>query len=90
MQFLQIPDMFYEECHHPVSNSVSCGFEENISPPVYDDQEGDVQEEGHANFLCEECNQHAANFFNIPKGPTVYNKRLDHLEEAEDPKGDVS
>ena len=40
-QFLQRPNMFYEECHQPVSNFVSDGFEENIILPIYDDKEGD-------------------------------------------------
>ena len=53
--------MFSEECNQLVSNSVSGGFKENIIPHVYDEQEGDVQEEGHINFPYEDCNQHAEN-----------------------------
>ena len=41
----------------PVSNFVSGGFEENIIPHVYDEQEGDEKEEGLVNLLYEECNQ---------------------------------
>ena len=42
-QFLQRHNMFYEECNKHVTNSVSGGFKENISPPVYDEQEGEKE-----------------------------------------------
>ena len=54
--------MLYEECHHPVTNLVNGSFKEYFIPLVYDEQEGDVQEEGHTNFLYEECNQHVETF----------------------------
>ena len=41
-QFLQGHEVFYEECHQHVSKYVSGGFEENIIPPIYDEQEGDL------------------------------------------------
>ena len=53
--------MFYEGCNQPVTNSVSGGFKENLSPPIYDEPEDDVQEEGHPNFLYEDCSQHVEN-----------------------------
>ena len=53
--------MFYEECNQLVTNPLNGGFKEDFSPHVYDEQEGEVQEEGHVNFLYEDCNQHAEN-----------------------------
>ena len=33
--------MFYEECHHPVTNPVSDGFKRDFSPPISDKCERD-------------------------------------------------
>ena len=36
-QFLQRHNMFYEECHHPVTNLVNGSFKEYFIPLVYDE-----------------------------------------------------
>ena len=64
-------NLFYEECNQHVTNSVCNGFEEDFSPPIYDEYEDGYMD-------------------NAPKEPTVCNKGLDHLEEHEVPKWDVS
>ena len=33
-QFLQRQNVFYEECHHPVTNPVSNGLKKYFSPPI--------------------------------------------------------
>ena len=30
-------NLFYEECNQPVTNSICGGFEEDFSPPIYDE-----------------------------------------------------
>ena len=55
--YLSIREILSLEEASPVSNFVSGGFEENIIPHVYDEQEGDEKEEGLVNLLYEECNQ---------------------------------
>ena len=58
--------MFYEECHHPVTNLVNGGMKEDFIPHVYDeneyDQPSDAHEEGHPDFLYKHCNQHVEIF----------------------------
>ena len=41
LQFLQRHNMFPENFHQPITNSVCGGSKENLSPPVYDEQEED-------------------------------------------------
>ena len=63
--------MFDEECNHPVTKSSYGGFEEDLSPPIYDEYEDDYLD-------------------NALEELAVYNHRLDHLEEFEGPKWDLS
>ena len=38
---------FYEECNQPIANYVCGGFEEDFSPPIYDEcEDGYLEDEG--------------------------------------------
>ena len=86
MQLLQRLDLLYEECNKHAENFISNIFKENFSFPIYDEQEGNVQEEGHTHFPHEKCNQHVDNYVNdiFSSMPTYDEYEDDHSDSASD------
>ena len=99
VQFIQRPNWIYEECSQHAENFISNNFKENFTLPIYDEQEGNVQKEGHSHFSYEKCNQYADNYVNdiFSNMPTYDEYDDDHLDSApnflegdEDSQMDVS